>query len=52
MRRRHELFCGAEPGPQGVRFRLWAPRAKTVALRLETAAPREIAMVREEGGWF
>jgi malto-oligosyltrehalose trehalohydrolase len=52
MRRRHELFCGAEPGPQGVRFRLWAPRAKTVALRLETAAPREIAMVREEEGWF
>ncbi len=35
MRRHHELPFGAEPTRDGVRFRLWAPRAKEVAVRLE-----------------
>lgn len=51
MRRRHELPFGAELVPQGVRFRLWAPKAKTVALMLEgRSAP--IPMPAEAGGWF
>jgi malto-oligosyltrehalose trehalohydrolase len=35
MRRHHELPFGAELVPDGVRFRLWAPRAKTVSLILD-----------------
>jgi malto-oligosyltrehalose trehalohydrolase len=52
MRRRHELPCGAELTSGGVRFRLWAPRAQTVLLRLEPAEQGGIAMSREPGGWF
>src|SRR4029077_13529012 len=37
MRRHHELPFGAELTGDGVRFRLWAPRAKDVALLLEDA---------------
>jgi malto-oligosyltrehalose trehalohydrolase len=37
MRRHHELPFGAELTGDGVRFRLWAPRAKNVALLLEDA---------------
>jgi malto-oligosyltrehalose trehalohydrolase len=37
----------------GVRFRLWAPSARSVVLRLEDPAPeREIPMRAEAGGWF
>jgi maltooligosyltrehalose trehalohydrolase len=37
MRRHHELPFGAELTSDGVRFRLWAPRAKQVAVSLEDA---------------
>ena len=50
MRRHHELPFGAELGGEGVRFRLWAPRAAAVALRLEGAGERPMAS--DEGGWF
>jgi malto-oligosyltrehalose trehalohydrolase len=52
MRRRHELPFGAEPMADGVRFRLWAPRADKVSLRLEGADPAPIPMAREADGWF
>ncbi len=32
MRRTHSMPFGAEIGPEGVRFALWAPTAKSVAL--------------------
>src|SRR5580700_4923117 len=35
MRRHHELPFGAELTSDGVHFRLWAPRAKEVAVRVE-----------------
>ena len=38
MRRHHELSFGAEPGPDGVRFRLWAPGAQSVMLVLESSS--------------
>jgi 1,4-alpha-glucan branching enzyme/maltooligosyltrehalose trehalohydrolase len=50
MRRHHELPFGAELAGEGVRFRLWAPCADAVALRLEGWGDRP--MEREEGGWF
>jgi maltooligosyltrehalose trehalohydrolase len=50
MRRHHELPFGAELAGEGVRFRLWAPRAAAVALRLDGAG--EPPMRREQGGWF
>jgi malto-oligosyltrehalose trehalohydrolase len=31
----HAMRFGAEPGPDGVRFRLWAPKVEAVWLRLE-----------------
>jgi maltooligosyltrehalose trehalohydrolase len=44
---------GAEPGAAGTRFRLWAPDASRVALRLEgRGAGREHEMARTEEGWF
>ena len=49
MRRHLELPFGAELSREGVRFRLWAPRAKAVALRLEHG---ERPMARAGGGWF
>jgi maltooligosyltrehalose trehalohydrolase len=52
MRRHHSLPFGAEVTPDGVRFRLWAPRAAAVSLRLETPVPSAIPMNREPGGWF
>ena len=51
MRRAHELPFGAEPGAAGTRFRLWAPRAGTVRLRLEERGA-ELPMAREAGGVF
>ena len=35
MRRHRELTFGAELVREGVRFRLWAPQAKSAAVRLE-----------------
>ena len=53
MRRHHPLPFGAEPGPDGVRFRLWAPRATTVLLSLEgPGRTGTVAMSPEGGGWF
>jgi len=49
IRRRHTLPFGAEPVTGGVRFRLWAPRARSVALQLADAV---VPMVREPEGWF
>jgi malto-oligosyltrehalose trehalohydrolase len=49
MRRHHALPFGAELVPGGTRFRLWAPRADTVALQL---ADGILPMNAEPGGWF
>ncbi len=50
MRRHHELPFGAELVADGVRFRLWAPRAEAVALRLDGVG--ELPMARAADGWF
>jgi len=50
MKRRHELPFGAELVGDGVRFRLWAPKARAVALRLE--GQRDLEMAVSPGGWF
>ncbi len=50
MKRRHELPFGAELVADGVRFRLWAPKAKAVALRVEGQG--DLEMARAPGGWF
>ncbi len=52
MRRHHELPFGAEATADGVRFRLWAPSASTVSLRIEDMASLAIPMAHEENGWF
>jgi maltooligosyltrehalose trehalohydrolase len=52
MRCRRELPFGAEVGSDGVRFRVWAPRASSVSLQLETANSVPLALTREAGGWF
>lgn len=54
MRRRHRMPFGAEVQPGGgVRFRLWAPAAHTVALCLEQRpVGGERAMDSVGGGWF
>jgi malto-oligosyltrehalose trehalohydrolase len=49
MRRHHELPFGAEITPDGVRFRLWAPHAGSVALQLGDAV---LPMRSEPEGWF
>lgn len=53
--RRHTMPFGAEPQGNGQwRFRLWAPAAKAVDLRLfdTTGKERRLAMVPGEEGWF
>jgi malto-oligosyltrehalose trehalohydrolase len=52
MNRRHKLPFGAEIADSGIAFRLWAPCAKGVSLRLEDGDRAEFAMVAEDGGWF
>jgi malto-oligosyltrehalose trehalohydrolase len=54
VKRAHAMPFGAEIDDAGdVRFRLWAPSARNVALRLEAPGPkREIPMRAEEAGWF
>jgi maltooligosyltrehalose trehalohydrolase len=43
---------GAEVGPEGTRFRLWAPGAERVVLLLEAPGlPAEVAARSEAGGW-
>lgn len=50
----YHMPFGAEPlGQRGVRFRLWAPGASAVKLRVEDWHPAiELDMVPEEEGWF
>src|SRR5579885_598047 len=52
MRRHRRLPFGAELVPGGVRFRLWAPAAASVACVIEGDRPRQLAMTRQDGGWF
>lgn len=52
MRRHHRLPFGAEVVPQGVRFRLWAPRATGVSLALEGGEAAAIPMRQEPNGWW
>jgi maltooligosyltrehalose trehalohydrolase len=49
MKRWHELPFGAELVADGVRFRLWAPKARAVALRLEGQS--DLEMARAPSGW-
>ena len=49
MRRHHALPFGAELVPDGVRFRLWAPRAGSAAVQAGDAV---LPMRREVEGWF
>jgi maltooligosyltrehalose trehalohydrolase len=41
---------GAEPGPDGTHFRVWAPRRRAVDVALEGGGTRPLA--REAGGYF
>ena len=53
MHRHFELPFGAEPVAGGVRFRLWAPRARKVLLLLEQqGAGLPMSMQPEADGWF
>lgn len=52
MNRRHKLPFGAELERDGTRFRLWAPRAAGVSLRLEGDRPVDLAMAGDGNGWF
>ena len=54
MRRRHGMQFGAEYRPgEGVRFRLWGPKAKTVSLCLsEGGKDHSLEMERAGNGWF
>ena len=52
MKRRHEMPFGAEYREDGtVRFRLWAPRAASVSVRLLNPE-RELPLSRLDEGWF
>lgn len=51
MRSRHEMPFGASVNRDGVRFRLWAPAARTVALSLDEHEP-PLPMPAVGGGWF
>jgi malto-oligosyltrehalose trehalohydrolase len=52
MNRRHRMPFGAEVLAGGqVRFRLWAPKARQVAVRLVGTAT-DLAMEPRDGGWF
>jgi malto-oligosyltrehalose trehalohydrolase len=52
MHRRYKLPFGAEIADHGVAFRLWAPRAQNVALRLDETGGDDIPMRHEGEGWF
>ena len=52
MKRKHDMPFGAETRDDGsVRFRLWAPRASSVALQLKIP-DRTLPMSRLSEGWF
>jgi len=53
MKRVHEMPFGCLPlAGGGVRFRLWAPAASSVGVRLEDARPALLAMAPAGGGWW
>jgi len=53
MKRKHDMPFGAECRDDGtVRFRIWAPAASSVDLRLGTNPERELPMPRLDAGWF
>jgi maltooligosyltrehalose trehalohydrolase len=52
MTHHHPLPFSAELTDGGVRFRLWAPQATAVTLRLEGMTSRDLPMERGPGGWF
>jgi maltooligosyltrehalose trehalohydrolase len=52
MKRRYEALFGAEVTGDGIRFRVWAPRAGAVSLRLEGDKPADLPMVSEADGTF
>src|SRR5262245_13678954 len=49
MRRQHDSPFGAELRDDGVRFRLWAPAARSVELVLDG---RDVDMPRGDDGWY
>jgi maltooligosyltrehalose trehalohydrolase len=52
MKRRHEMPFGAELRADGTaEFRLWAPKASSVALQLNNPE-RGLLMARRDEGWF
>ncbi|HKT20408.1 MAG TPA: malto-oligosyltrehalose trehalohydrolase [Stellaceae bacterium] len=51
MRRQHSMPFGVSLTANGAAFRLWAPAATEVGLRLNTEA-RDRAMMRKPDGWF
>ena len=52
MKRKHEMPFGAECRQDGtVRFRLWAPNAASVAVRLYESE-REFCMCKLQDAWF
>jgi len=53
VRRTHTMPFGAEPGPAGTRFRLWAPGAARVELGLgEGRSTRWRALAGTRDGWY
>ena len=53
MKRAHQMPFGAEVLPDAVRFRVWAPSARKMALSLEGPQPSSIVpMAATAGGWF
>src|SRR4030095_15279828 len=53
VKRQHRMPFGAELIEGGVRFRLWAPSAKTVVLVLKTdTGDRALEMTPQPQGWF
>ena len=53
MKRKHDMPFGAECREDGtVRFRLWAPKATSVSLRLADSPQHDTAMLRLKAGWF
>ncbi len=46
------LDLGAMPGPSGVRFRVWAPHAKAVSVRLTKPKADTVKMEPAEPGYF
>lgn len=53
MVRRHAMPFGADLEAGGTRFRLWAPSARGVDVRIEApSGPADTPMTREAEGWF